>query len=421
MSLAVETRPSAVVDRKRAGVIAIKSIAFVAIAVGAVRIGRTVAEADSRNDFAHYYLSAKILLDGENPYTTPLAPRCEALGFEQDPRIPFGANPPLLIRTMATIAWAPPGVAYVVWLGVQTLCLVGLVLVLMRLTADVDAVWPLVGVAVLVNSSAVMTHFYYSQVQLPVALAIAGAVLLRVKGRSASAMALATAAAAFKLYPAVLLPWFLLSGLQGRSDLARRVLAGAAVAAAALAVTGPAMWLSFAQEGLPVIQLSVGGSWTNYSLPSLAKMLTGAFAGDLANPPAWSATLGKVLGLLAIAATYGRILWGGLRPAAEASLLCLAMMAASLVCWSHYFVLAALPAAVLISNARERGLRSLLATAPLALLLVWPELDATTPLFEPLPARVALHFYPLAVLGLAAWVIATNRDAETEGKLRFGQ
>ncbi|QDU91335.1 hypothetical protein Pla175_47560 [Pirellulimonas nuda] len=419
--LGVVTTPSNAASR-RALLLLMRVGAFAAIAVGAARIADTVAGADARNDFAHYYLSARMLLEGENPYTTPLAPRCEALGFEQDPRIPYGANPPLLIRSMACIAWAPPGAAYLAWLLTQVGCLVGLALVLRRLTFQGgDGTWQLVGLAVLVNSSAVMTHFYYSQVQLPVALAIAGAVLLRVRGRTASAMALATAAAAFKLYPAVLLPWFLLSGLRGWGDLAKRVAAAAAVGLAALAVTGPEMWLSFVQEGLPVIQLSVGGSWTNYSLPSLAKMLSGAVAGDLASPPAWSAPLGKLLGLLAIAAAYGRVLYGGLKPAAEASLLCLAMMAASLVCWSHYFVLAALPAAVLTAGARGRGPRAMLVAAPLAVLLLWPELDAATPFFQPLAARVLLHFYPLAVMGLAAWMIADANSAEIEKKPQYEQ
>lgn len=387
------------------------AIAFSVLLVGVLRIGATARGADGRLDFSHYYVTAQYFNEGLNPYTTPLAPRMHELGFPMDERIPIGAHPPLLVRLFSPLAMLPPGQALGVWLALQSACLAGLVIVIGRIVgAEANKALFLAMAAVLVNSTAVSTHFYYSQVQLLVAVMIASALWLHVQGHASGAMAVAVLAAAFKLYPAVLLPWFLLAGLAGPRDFAMRIAAGGATALAILLGVGTDPWLSFLHDGLPIIQLSVGASWTNYSLPSLAKMLSGSIAGDLANPPAWSGMLGKLAGLASIAAAYAFIAWKRARPGVAVSLLVLAMMSASLVCWSHYFVLAALPAAVLVFGSREEPWPRFAWCALLAGLLVTPQLDATLRIFQPLPLRVLIHFYPLAVMGLVACELGRLRN-----------
>lgn len=367
--------------------------------MGAAALGGEV-----RNDFAHYYLSAQMLLAGENPYTTPLAPRCAALGFEQDPRIPYGANPPLLIGLFTLFAWAPAPWAFAGWLVVQGVTLAALVQAVRRVVVPrVDPTWLLVGGAVLLNSTTLARHFYYAQVQLLVGLVLALALLASLRGRGAIAVALAAAATVFKLYPAVLIPWFLFHKLRSGRDLAERLAAGAAVGLAAIGLVGPELWLSFVRDGLPVIQLSVGGSWTNYSIPSLVKMLAGAAGGDIHTAPPWAAMLGKCLGIAVVAAAYVRAFWGDLNSRTQFSLMTLAMLAASPICWSHYFVLAALPAAVLIVASISRGGFAIAVSAGLSALVLFPELDLHVPVGEAPVSRVLLHFYPLAGVGFMAW------------------
>lgn len=391
-------------DNRRVAMVCLRAVAVAGLLMGAWRMGAAAWGGEVRNDFAHYYLSAQMLLAGENPYTTPLGPRCAALGFEQDPRIPYGANPPLLIGLFTLFAWAPAPWAFAGWLLAQAATLAALLDVVRRIVLQrVDATWLLVGGAVLLNSTTLARHFYYAQVQLLVGLVLALALLASLRGRGSIAVALAAAATVFKLYPAVLIPWFLFHKLHGGRDFAERLAAGVAVGLSAIGLVGPELWLSFVRDGLPVIQLSVGGSWTNYSIPSLVKMLAGAAAGDIHTAPPWAATLGKCLGMAAVAACYLRAFWGDLNSRSQLSLLTLAMLAASPICWSHYFVLAALPSAALIVASIQHGGLAVAVSTGLCALVLFPELDLYVPVGEAPISRVLLHYYPLAGIGLMAW------------------
>jgi hypothetical protein len=391
----------------------LRMLAWGLILLGVVRLLQYAGSAPYRNDFAHYYLAANILLSGENPYTTPLEPLCRERGLEYDRRIPTGANPPLLIRAVTTIAWLPMPAAYCAWLGVQSLALVGLIMATRRLLACEahDARWLLL-VGIILNATTLQRQFYYSQVQIMVAAALAAALLLHANKRFAAAAALAALAAAFKLYPAVLVPWFMLAGLQGWRDFARRCLAAAAVGMTVLAVTGVEAWRSFIVDGLPVIKLSVGTSLTNYSLPNLVNIVSGDLFG---RPLSESAiTLTKLLSKLLAAAALGGaylIVWRRrLELVPALGILTAAMMAASLVCWSHYFVLMILPIAWLWRNASDAGaLRPQWPWLAAGSLCLWPELDWSIPLAGGLP-RLLLHFYPLAALAVVAALLASSRQ-----------
>ncbi|HEX6963124.1 MAG TPA: glycosyltransferase family 87 protein [Lacipirellula sp.] len=387
-------------------------IAWALVFVGVARLLAYTGTAPYRNDFAHYYLSANILLSGENPYMTPLEPLCRELGLEYDRRIPTGANPPLLIRTVTLVAWLPLPAAYWAWVGLQTLALGGLLMATRRLIAiDADdARWLLI-VGVVLNTTTLQRQIYYSQVQVMVAAALAAALLLHVNMRFAAAAALATLAAALKLYPAALVPWFMLAGLQGWRDFARRSLSAAAVGVAVLGVTGIETWRSFIVDGLPVIKLSVGTSLTNYSLPNLVNIISGELFGWPLSATAANLTklCGKLLAVAALAGAYIVVWRRRLEPIAALGILTAAMMTASLVCWSHYFVLMTLPVAWLWRRASEtgatRGQWPLLIAGSLCL---WPELDWAIPITGDLP-RLLLHFYPLAALAAVGALLASSR------------
>ena len=49
--------------------------------IGLVRLTLMIPACAQRNDFAHYYVSSRALLDGENPYAVSLERRYARLGM----------------------------------------------------------------------------------------------------------------------------------------------------------------------------------------------------------------------------------------------------------------------------------------------------------------------------------------------------
>jgi hypothetical protein len=436
------------------------------MAIGVLRLAASVEHAPYRNDFAHYYLSARILLAGDNPYETPLAPLCRELGLEYDARIPLGANPPLLILAVAAIAWLPLPTAYVIWGAMQAAALAVLLIAALRLLAlDKRSTFWLMSIGVVLNATCVQRHFHYSQVQLLVAACLAWALLLHIENRRAASCALATLAAAFKIYPAVLLPWFLLADLRSARDLFRRALAVLWVATVIVAATGIDAWQSFFIDGLPVINRSVGSSFTNYSLPALTSMIAGALWGRPLSPEIAHAAklIGSGLAAAALAAAYLMVWRRRLPPIPAFGLLTAATMASSLVCWTHYFVLMIVPILWLwrecltqhdapiptrsdltslsprerarVRENRQPGVPSILSTLgnramlrkaahilPFAAgaLCLYPELDWPIPPSNDL-ARLALHYYPLAALACVALLLAKTPPETRQGLAQFAQ
>src|SRR5882724_9806492 len=92
-----------------------------------VRIGRVVAARGLDFDFNHYYVSSRLLISGRDPYTTPLAPLCQALGFVPTGDIATATNPPALLWLMAPLALLPPWKAYAVWATTEAFCLIGII------------------------------------------------------------------------------------------------------------------------------------------------------------------------------------------------------------------------------------------------------------------------------------------------------
>lgn len=360
-----------------------------------------------RNDFAHYYLSATILLRGENPYTVPLEPLCEEFGFEYDQRIPYGANPPLLIRAFTLIAWMPPQIAFGVWMAIE----LGLLCLLLECTRRIvgwhthQVTWWLF-VGFVLSSTSLQAHTYYSQVQLLVAAVLAVAFAARLKGQHWLACGLVALAAGFKIYPAVLLPWFVLFGAQSNKERCYRAGVVAGVLMLIVAVTGVPAWISFVREGLPVIQSNMTvTSRTNYSLQAL---LVNALPGTLglfgiAEAGSIAATVARWSSPLVILATY-LLLWRKqLANYAAFCLLIVVMILCSPVAWSHYMVLMVLPAAILFRSAASMGsdhVRNLVYLV--AGLSVTPELDGSFFSRSEHVIAWAIHYYPLYVLVAAA-------------------
>ena len=314
-------------------------------------------------------------------------------------------NPPLLIRMFTWLAWLPPTAAFGVWSIVEIACLVGLFEATRRIVrwrADDVRFWLFVGLVV--SSTSLQSHFVYSQVQLLVGVVIATAFLARRNGRGLLACGLIALATGFKIYPAVLLPWFVLSSASRPSDPLRRAAIAAAVFAGVFAVTGPEAWISFARNGLPVIQANMSiVSHTNYSIQAVLINSLGGLTSyvqpdsDGHVVAAIARLASPVMILVVYLALYLRR--RRLSDMAAFSVLTITMILCSPVAWSHYLVLMIPPAAILFANAGQFGTpRTRQTVYVLAVLALMPCLDSILLGASDHPLSWLVHYYPLYTL-----------------------
>lgn len=201
-------------------------------------------------------------------------------------------------------------------------------------------------------STAVYWHFYYSQIQLLLAAAVLGAYFLLRRGWSLSPAVLVLGAGLLKLYPLVLLPWFLWRGAGSPGARARRAAVVAGLALLLVGITGLDLWRGFLAHGLPVIRDFVTNRTANVSLPAFVGSL-GHAARDL--PPAipvgraWELA-GALAGFAALALAYVPSLLKSGDRESEFCLLTVAMLLGSLTTWPHYFVFLIFPMTVLAAR-----------------------------------------------------------------------
>lgn len=379
----------------------ISALAAVLLLGGAIRIGVTVAQRYGTNDFAHYYLSSRLLLQGEDPYGEPLAPLYRRHGFEYQERIPSATNPPPLLAALVPFAALPPKTAYYLWALLQAGALVGALFVLRRWMGhrlSGPLWWFFVGTVVV--SNAVYYHFYHSQVQLLLLFLLVLGFRLQATGRHLGALLAVVGASLLKLFPAILLPWFVWKARRRRGALLITAVAGTAVVLATAS-----LWPGFLEHGLPVVRQNAVNQTMNFSLTSLVANLAYA-AADFApaNPDAlW-------LGASAAGGTLvaGAYLACWKRDLADERCFCLllaAAVAASLTGWPHYFVLV-IPAFALLTLRviREPDRRRLVAYGLFYLAGMNVISGASVSRFGVVP-HVLLNYLPLyALLALLAWL-----------------
>ncbi|MCA9184536.1 MAG: DUF2029 domain-containing protein [Planctomycetales bacterium] len=413
MSTASTTAPATSVVQSSSRLTLFHGVAALVAVCGLVKALSITDGAAVRNDFVHYYLGAKFVLSGENPYAVPLQPHIEQLSGQYDPRIPVAAHPPLLLRFFCLFAWMPIEFACYTWLALQVLLLV-LFVELVRRTLNVrcDALWWWIAISIFLNSTALHMQFFYSQVQVLVGCLIVGAYLVHRGGRPATGCALATIAAAFKLYPLILLPWFAFAGCRNSRDMATRATAAAIVGLIVLLITGIQPWLDFRELGLPVIRLHADTNPFNFSIYGLLASLTRTISGTPLSQTVADYLLhvAKWIGCGLLAMTYATIVWRRRTIADHVplSLLLIVMITIGLVSWSHYLVLLSLPCAVLIQHAHRFRMNwqrifaygiAALALLPALECFVWTDLDSVP--------RMVVHYYPLIIeAALATMLLA---------------
>lgn len=367
------------------------------------------------SDFSHYYIAARIKLAGQNPYLVPLEDKCEEYGFVYDDRIPYGTHPPLILNLVSLVAWMPVQTAFLVWAAFQIASLVALLEMTRRILAlpltDIRF-WLLAGLVI--NAPSVQSNFFYSQVQLFIAAGLTGAWYARIKGRDLVACGLIAGLAGFKLFPAVLLPWFVFTStglhLAAPREWLRRIAMVAIVSLAVVAVAGPAAWISFIYDGIPVVYASaqLTTSYTNYSLQAIIlNILEGTLGETAVTDGARFVRLATPI--MAIGA-YVLIYWYRKQLAYEAplSILLIVMIASGPVCWANYLLLLVPVSALLYRAAHRYSDRRLrVATYAVAILLQAPTLDAGLLNLGLRDSAVGwmLHYYPFYLMVAAVLLL----------------
>jgi hypothetical protein len=338
---------------------------------GVAHVARVLPSRAISNDFAHYYISSRLLLTGRDVYTTPLPPEYERWGFRYGHVIPTATNPPLLVDVFAPFAALPPRAAFWAWALLEIVSLGCVLVVIWRLTptrvSGLAASRLLAPVrrlvcAGIIASAPVYWHFYFSQSQLLIAAIILIAYACLRNGKPVTACLAITTAAWLKLYPVMLVPWFLWRA--SRDWNISRKCAGAALAwsVGIVLASGPGQWNGFWTYGMKVLE--AWAEWQrhfNFTVPSFVKntaWLLHGFDPEWAGLHSW-AQAGAIIGLVLIILLYGVNWWTGRGKESpdiesEFCLLTIAMLAGIAEGWGHYFVMLAFPVAVAVARVVQR-------------------------------------------------------------------
>ncbi len=365
------------------------------------------------NDFAHYYLGSRLVLEGRDPYTTPLASLYAEHGFVYEPAVPVATNPPALLWLFAPWALLPVAAAFWAWAAAQALALAGVLWLARRLLAGQLTArgWYFVAVAT-VGSAAVDYHFDFAQVQLSVAALLLGALLAQQSGRHGMACLLVALAGLLKLYPLALLPWFVwrADGCRWRCAwVALAVLVGGVV------VTEPGLWRGFAEHAVGALAQCAINHTFNYTWPSLVTNLGLAdygFAPPLATARAWW-WAGAATGAALLAGAYWLVLRCKGDMTAEFSLLCVVMVVAAMTSRGHYLVFLAFPmAAAAVRVAAEPTLARVAGSVLVLVMLNNMDTWQGGWLDRHLVAKVLCNYTPLAGMTLLGgfWAEEVRRE-----------
>jgi hypothetical protein len=349
----------------------LNAVALGLVLFGVAHVARVLPSRAISNDFAHYYISSRLLLTGRDVYTTPLPPEYERWGFRYTHVIPSATNPPLLVDVFALFAALPPRAAFWAWALLEIVSLGCVLALTWRLTptlvsgltaSRLSAPVRRLVCAGIIASAPVYWHFYFSQSQLLIAAVILIAYACLRSGRPVTACLAITTATWLKLYPVMLVPWFLWRA--SREWKTRWRCAGAALAWSAVVVfaSGLGEWRQFWAHGMKVLE--AWAEWQrhfNFTVPSFVKntaWLLHGFDPEWTGLHSW-AEAGAIIGLALIAVLYGVSWWTGRGKESadiesEFCLLTIAMLAGIAEGWGHYFVMLAFPVAVAVARVVQR-------------------------------------------------------------------
>jgi hypothetical protein len=393
------------------------------LAVAGIRhIVRDLPSRANGNDFAHYYISSRLLLTGADLYSTPLQPEYERWGFRYSHPIPTVTNPPLLVTVFAPFARLSPTAAFWAWVALEIIslgCVLALTYWLVGNRLSLPARCLVCGAAI--ASAPVYWHFFFSQSQLLIAAILLLAYTCLRNGRPISACLAVTTAVGLKLFPVALLPWFLWRSSREWKTRWKCAAATLVWGATLVLASGLGHWQQFWTQGMKAVEgWIVWQRHFNFTVPSFVKntaWLLHDFNPEWSGLHAW-AQIGAVVGLALIVLAYA-ICWKNGREGmdvdleTEFCLLSAAMLAGISEAWGHYFVLLIFPAAVAVVRIVQRPTPRRIVTLAAAFVMLNLMNDWRSPWLE-----FAVSYIPLyGLLLLGAFFIAEIRCSPTGGSV----
>lgn len=369
-------------------------------------------------DFAQEWLSARNYWAGDPVYLPQREGLLRRTGEDLpvvEVWMPWNAHPPV-----AVLLALPFGLtsdyfaAHLAW-NLLTFPLMPLALALVARELNLRVPWwgALACAALVVAWNAVQYQLHQGQLNCLILFVLVLAWVADRRGFAFGAGALAGLAAALKLFPALLLLYFV-AGRKWRSAGALVLVAGA-LNLVALAAFGFAAFETYLRDVVPSLDV-FRRAWRNLSL-------TGYFTrlGEALDAP----QLGKLIALGA-RALVALAVWVAARRARCArerdrafALAVVAMVLASPIAWTHYFVLLSFPLVVAWAGAPRGAALGALALASLALwfgegfvprLLVAPGQEVATTDVQPVPTPLIAAFglgpFTFAVAALFAVLFA---------------
>jgi len=300
-------------------------------------------------DFNHHYVASRMLLEGQNPYTTSLKAMSDALGLKFTEDLPIADYPPSFLWLFSPLGALQPRVAFAVWVALELVCLLVIFWLTRRLLGErLSARGWLFVVALAIMSRPVSYNLYYSQVQLLLAALALVAYAAHRRGKHGWACLVVSIAGILMLYPFVLLPWFVWSGGGGMRVRLYRILAVSGFVLVIVALTGPTLWRDCFQRGMPQHIAQEFGRSFHFSLPALVTNLGYAHHGfhPSAQERLWWWTAGTITALVVIAGAYAVCLSSTRDLEAQFCLLSVAMLAGTFTTQGHYFVYLVFPLTV---------------------------------------------------------------------------
>ena len=363
----IDTDPVASAWQSMCQIGATKLLVGMAIALNIFQVFQTQSHRQTQQDFAHYYVSSKLWLQGKQVYGVDLTPHYESHGWNalEEP-VDQATNPPALVALFAPLAMLAAPVAHTAWMLIQAIAAAGACWCVWRCvkgTISVDGFRLILAIYLFLPFLKV--HFFYSQVQLLLMAMVFCAYQLTLaanesesgsRTRGIIACLVVAIATLLKVYPLVLLPWFV-----WRSDrhMSGRIVAGV-VAGAALAIgvwlTDASMWLNFIDYGLATVSMWMKISQECFTISNTLHQFGSLVTGDITSDVL--VRVGSSIGIAILAVFYLRLVF---RPAkleraalnVELALLVLLMLFCGATCWWHYLVFLLFPFQVIASKLKD--------------------------------------------------------------------
>ena len=388
------------------------ALAWVAVIVASIFCSYTVfanlQQPHTQQDFAHYYASSRIYLESpQKLYTADLRDVYKELGWpEQREPIFRATNPPALVELFAPLAMLPPRTAWIIWNVIQLIALavaIGLTWLLIRDHAHAGR-YPF-ALAMFLMLPAIPAHFRYSQVQLLVFALILFAFWLHRRGFLWASILPLVFATQIKVFPVVLIPWFVWRAGTKRPTQIAYAAGTTAAMVTGLWLTDLSLWREFFQHGVPDIQqwLKMSTSQTFGSL-----LYTVARTVEQRPPGSWPVMAGQGLGAALLVAFFIWMIKRVRDANTEFAILVTMMLFCGSVCWTHYLVILLFPITIMLIRIRQP------AQATLALTAIWLMLQVKDLSLDTLWDNVVV-FLPLLSMNVmvAVLIFLLRRDASS--------